>query len=70
MKLIDSYQFMVEMLQRIDCLGFFQELQGGYMDVARKFALNYDGVQTKVGPLEFFCLRQNNFKHHKDAQGW
>lgn len=31
---------------------FCQKLEGFHVQVSRDFALNYDGIKTRVGPLE------------------
>jgi hypothetical protein len=42
-----------EVFQRLGCLSFFQNMQRGHPEVARQFALHFDGLKTKVGDLEF-----------------
>ena len=34
------------------CFNFCQNMQRGHPEVAREFALNFDGTKTKVGTLE------------------
>jgi hypothetical protein len=42
-----------ETFQRVGCLFFCQNMQRGHPEVARQFALKFDGKKTKVGDLEF-----------------
>jgi hypothetical protein len=42
-----------ETFQRERCLNFCERLQGHHMEVAKEFSLNFDGVKTKIKPLEF-----------------
>jgi hypothetical protein len=44
---------MREVFQRVGCINFCQKMQRGHPEVAREFALNFDGTKTKVGILEF-----------------
>ena len=53
----DMQLFVVESLirevfQRVGCFNFCQKMQRGHPEVAREFALNFDGIKTKVGTLE------------------
>jgi hypothetical protein len=41
-----------EVFQRVGCFNFCQKMQRGHPEVAREFALNFDGTKTKVGTLE------------------
>jgi hypothetical protein len=53
MQLVNSDPFFRECFQRVGCITFCEKLQKGHMEVAKEFALNFDGVKTKVGSLEF-----------------
>jgi hypothetical protein len=53
MQLLDSEPLIREAFQRVGCINFFQKMQRGHLEVAREFALNFDGTKTKVGILEF-----------------
>jgi hypothetical protein len=52
LQLLDSNPSFKESVQIVGCLTFFEKLQRGHMEVAKKFSLNFDGVKTKVGSLE------------------
>jgi len=52
MKLLESDPSFMEAFQQAGCLFFFQKLQGYHTDVAHQFSINYDGVKSRVGPLE------------------
>jgi hypothetical protein len=41
-----------EVFQRVGCLSLCQNMQRGHPEVAREFALNFDGTNTNVGTLE------------------
>jgi hypothetical protein len=53
MHLFDVEPMVREVFQRVGCLSFFQNMQRGHPEVARQFALHFDGIKTKVGDLEF-----------------
>jgi hypothetical protein len=53
LQLLDSDPTFRETFQRVGCLTFCERLQGHHMEVAKEFSLNFDGVKTKIGPLEF-----------------
>ena len=53
MQLIKSEPFFKESFQRVGCLNFCQKMQRGHPEVAKQFALNFSGKNTKVGMLEF-----------------
>jgi hypothetical protein len=53
MHLFDEEPMVKEVFQRVGCLSFFQNMQRGHPEVARKFTLHFDGLKTKVGDLEF-----------------
>jgi hypothetical protein len=53
MQLLDSDPLIREAFQRVGCINFCQKMQRGHPEVAREFALNFDGTKTKVGILEF-----------------
>jgi hypothetical protein len=42
-----------EFFQRVGCLTFYQNMQSGHPKVAKQFASHFDGLETKVGDLEF-----------------
>jgi hypothetical protein len=50
--LFDNEPMTTEVFQRIGFLDFFQNIQRGHLELARKFALNFDGTKTKVGTIE------------------
>jgi hypothetical protein len=41
------------MFRKAGCLSFWQNMQRSHSNVAKKFALNFDGKKTRVGDLEF-----------------
>jgi hypothetical protein len=53
MHLFDTEPMAREVFQRVGCLSFCQNMQRGHPEVARQFALHFDGRKTKVGDLEF-----------------
>jgi hypothetical protein len=53
MQLINSEPFFKEAFQRVGCLNFCQKMQRGHPELAKQFALNFNGTKTKVGMLEF-----------------
>jgi hypothetical protein len=53
MHLFDTEPMAREAFQRVGCLSFCQNMQRGHPEVARQFALQFDGRKTKVGDLEF-----------------
>jgi hypothetical protein len=53
MHLFDAVPMVREVFQRVGCLSFFQNMQRGHLEVARQFALHFDGIKTKVGDLDF-----------------
>jgi hypothetical protein len=53
MHLFDVEPMVREVFQRVGCLSFCQNMQRGHPEVARQFALHFDGLKTKVGDLEF-----------------
>jgi hypothetical protein len=53
MYLFDTEPMEREIFQRVGCLSFYQNMQRGHLEVARQFALHFDGRKTKVGDLEF-----------------
>jgi hypothetical protein len=52
MHLFDDEPMIREVFQRVGFLAFFQNMQRGHPELARKFALNFDGTKTKVGTIE------------------
>jgi hypothetical protein len=53
LQLLDSNPIFREYFQIVGCLTFCENLQGGHMEVAKQFSMNFDGVKTRVGSLEF-----------------
>jgi hypothetical protein len=53
MHLFDIKPMAREVFQRVGCLSFCQNMQRGHLEVARQFALHFDGRKTKDGNLEF-----------------
>jgi hypothetical protein len=53
MHLFDTDPMAREIFQRAGCLSFCQNMQRGHPEVAKLFALNFDGKKTRVGDLEF-----------------
>jgi hypothetical protein len=52
MHLFDVEPMIREVFQRVGCLSFCQNMQRGHPEVARQFALNFDGTKTKIGTLD------------------
>jgi len=57
-KLVDMHLFDIEpmereVFQRVGCLSFCQNMHRGHPEVAKEFALHFDGRKTKVGYLEY-----------------
>jgi hypothetical protein len=42
-----------EVFQRVGYLTFCQNMQSGHPEMTRQFALHFDGLNTKVGDLEY-----------------
>jgi hypothetical protein len=59
LQLINSDPFFKESLQRVGCLAFFEKMQRGHPEVAKQFALKFNGVKTKFGTLEFEVTEQS-----------
>jgi hypothetical protein len=53
MRLFDTEPMAREIFRRLGCLYFFQNMQRSHSEVAKQFALNFDGKKTRVGYLEF-----------------
>jgi hypothetical protein len=53
MQLINSEPIFKETFQRVGYLNFCEKMQRGHLDVAKQFALDLIGTNTKVGSLEF-----------------
>ena len=51
MNLIKEDPTDAEFFRRTGCLHFFQRLQGCHVQVSKEFALNFNGITTKVGML-------------------
>jgi hypothetical protein len=49
MQLLNSEPLFKESFQRVGCLNFCQKMQRGHPEVAKEFALNFNGTKTKVG---------------------
>jgi hypothetical protein len=58
LQLLDSNPIFREYFQTVGCLTFCENLQGGHMEVAKQFSMNFDGVKTRVGSLEFQVTEQ------------
>jgi hypothetical protein len=58
LQLLDSNPIFRESFQAVGCLTFCEKLQGGHMEVAKQFSLNFDGVKMKVGSLEIQVTEQ------------
>jgi hypothetical protein len=58
LQLLDSNPIFRESFQAVGCLTFFEKLQGGHMEVAKQFSLNFDGVKTKIGSLKIQVTEQ------------
>ena len=50
--MLDENPMFKDSFRQVGCLRFCQKLEGFHVQVARDFALNYDGIKSKVGPLE------------------
>ena len=50
--LLDESPIFKDSFLQVGFLRFFQKLEGFLVQVAKDFALNCDGVKTRVGPLE------------------
>lgn len=50
--LLDENPLFKDSFQHVGCLRFCQKLEGFHVQVSRDFSLNYDGVKTKVEPIE------------------
>jgi hypothetical protein len=59
LQLINSDPFFREAFQRVGCLVFCEKMQRGHPEVAKQFALNFNGKKTKVGTLEFEVSEQS-----------
>jgi hypothetical protein len=59
LQLINSDPLFKESFQRVGCLAFCEKMQRGHPEVAKQFALNFNGVKTKVGTLEFEVTEQS-----------
>ena len=43
----------IDSFRQVGCYRFCEKMQGYHKQIAIDFALNFDGIKTKVGPLEF-----------------
>jgi hypothetical protein len=55
---LDSNPIFRESFQAVGCLTFCENIQGGHMEVAKQFSLNFEGTKTKVGSLEVQVTEQ------------
>jgi hypothetical protein len=72
-QLINSEPFFKEEFQRVDFLIFCEKMKRGHPEVAKKFALNFSGKNTKVGALEFEFSEQYIYKTieiHVHGEKW
>jgi hypothetical protein len=53
MHILDSEPLIRESFQRVGCINFCQKMQRGNPEVAREFAIIFNGTKTKLGALEF-----------------
>jgi hypothetical protein len=53
MHLFEAEPMAREVFQRVGYLTFCQNMQRGHAEVARKFASHFDGLNTKVGDIDF-----------------
>jgi hypothetical protein len=56
MQLINSKFLFREYFQRVVCINLFPKMQRGHREVAKDFALNFNGTKMKVGMLGFDFL--------------
>jgi hypothetical protein len=56
MQLFDSEPLIMEVFQRVGCINFCQKMQRGHLEVAREFALNFDGTKIRLGYWSLRCL--------------
>ena len=42
----------IDSFRRVSCYRFCEKMQGYHKKIAIDFTLNFDGIKTKVGPLE------------------
>jgi hypothetical protein len=57
-QLVDSNPIFREYFQAMGCLTFCEKIEGGHMEVAKQFSLNFDGVKKKVCSLEIQVTEQ------------
>ena len=50
--MLDENPMFKDSFRLVGFLRFYQKLEGFHVQAARDFALNYDGVKTRVEPLE------------------
>jgi len=53
MHLFYSETLIREAFQRVGYINFCQRMKRGHLEVAREFALNFNGTKNRVGILEF-----------------
>jgi hypothetical protein len=59
--------------QGVGCLSFCQNMQRGHPEVARQFALHFDGIKIKVGNLEFEVSQASiavSTRIHNNGERW
>ena len=52
MNLLNENPTFNQYFQHVGCLQFCEKLQGFHTQIDKDFILNYDGVRTKVSPLD------------------
>jgi len=57
LKIINSDPFFREAFQTVGYLDFCEKIQRGHPEVAKQFALSFNGVKTKVGILDFEIIK-------------
>jgi hypothetical protein len=70
MQLLIMNPLIREAFQRVGCINFCQKMQRGHPEVAREFALNFNGTKTKVGILEFEVSDMVHLSCNRDTQHW
>jgi hypothetical protein len=53
MHLFEAEPMAREVFQRVGCFAFCQNMERCHPEVARQFSLHFNGLNTKVGDLEF-----------------
>jgi hypothetical protein len=52
LQLLNSDPAFRKSFQQVRCLTFCGKMEGYNVEVEKQFSLNFDGVKTKIGPLE------------------